>query len=133
MYVCMYVCVLCMCVCVCVCVCMYVLYVCTYPMYVCVCVCVCVYVCMYCMFASYVHIYVCVCVCVPLYLFYKILNLVTFNEISFRTHGPQAEMGYGTPGELQTEDNEILLAVHIFITIYVQLNIRTPDQKYLTN
>jgi len=28
--------------------------------------------------------------------------------------------------------NEILLA-HNFIAIYIQLNIRTPDQKYLAN
>jgi len=48
-------------------------------------------------------------------------------------YGAQAETEYGTPGELQTAHNEILLTAHIFITIYIQLNIRTPDQKHLAN
>ena len=135
-------------------VCVYVCIICTYVcvfVYVCI-LCMCVYLCMYCMYVSYIQMhvcvfiyvcivgmypmYVCVCmyvcvfmyVCVSLYLFFKILKLVTFNEISFRTHGPQAEMEYGTHGKLQTEDNEILLAAHIFITIYIQLNIRTPEK-----
>jgi hypothetical protein len=72
--------------------------------------------------------YVCHFIC-----FLKYSTYSHFHEISVRTHGPQAEMEYGTPGELQTENNEILLAARIFITIYIQLNIRTPDQKYLAN